>query len=193
MRVGRLIVQFGVTMLFVCVTLAPRVSWGAFDAFLKIDGIEGESTDDKHTNWIEVLSFSSGGLRQSASGSASTAGGATSQRAEFSDFMIVKALDKSSPKLSQACAKGTHIKEVILEICRAGGDKVKWMEYKLGNCIVSSVKSEGYSGGNETLPLEVVTFNYGSIQWIYTQQKRADGSGGGQVGAGWDLEKNKPI
>jgi type VI secretion system secreted protein Hcp len=29
----------------------------AFDAFIIIDGIEGESTDDKHRGWIEVLSF----------------------------------------------------------------------------------------------------------------------------------------
>ena len=28
----------------------------AFDAFIKIDGIEGESTDKKRTWWIEVLS-----------------------------------------------------------------------------------------------------------------------------------------
>jgi len=27
----------------------------SFDAFIKIDGIEGESTDDKHQGWIEIL------------------------------------------------------------------------------------------------------------------------------------------
>jgi hypothetical protein len=32
----------------------------AFDAFLKIDGIPGESTDDKHKDWIEILSFAHG-------------------------------------------------------------------------------------------------------------------------------------
>ncbi len=32
----------------------------AFDAFLKIDGIPGESTDDKHKDWIEVLSYGVG-------------------------------------------------------------------------------------------------------------------------------------
>jgi type VI protein secretion system component Hcp len=33
-------------------------SGGAVDAFLKIDGVKGESLDDKHKNWIEVLSTS---------------------------------------------------------------------------------------------------------------------------------------
>ncbi len=164
----------------------------AFNAFLKIDGIDGESTDAKHTNWIEVLSYSTG-LSQTASGSASTTGGATSQRANFQNFSIVKALDKASPNISLACAVGTHIKSVILELCRAGGDKGKYMEYRLSNCIVSSVRPGGSSGGAETLPIEEVSFNYGKIEWIYTQQKRADGSGGGLVAAGWDLEKNKKV
>jgi len=30
----------------------------AVDVFLKIDGIPGESTDDKHKEWIEILSYS---------------------------------------------------------------------------------------------------------------------------------------
>ena len=34
-----------------------KVTGGAYDAFLKIDGIAGESTDDKHKDWIEILSF----------------------------------------------------------------------------------------------------------------------------------------
>ena len=164
----------------------------AFDAFLKVEGIPGESTDDKHKDWIEVLSYSSG-ITQTASGSKSSGGGASSERADFADFSIVKALDKASPKLAVACADGTHIPEVMLELCRAGGDKVKYMEYKLTNCIVSSHRPGGSSQGGETLPLEEISFNYGKIQWTYTQQKRDDGSGGGQVAAGWDLQKNVKV
>jgi type VI secretion system secreted protein Hcp len=164
----------------------------AFDAFLKVDGIPGESTDDAHADQIEVLSFSSG-VSQTSSASASSGGGASSERADFQDFSIVKALDKASPKLAVACADGTHISEVVLELCRAGGDKLKYMEYKLSDCIVSSVRPGGSAQGGETLPLEEVSFNYGKIEWIYTQQKRADGTGGGNVAAGWDLEKNVKI
>ncbi len=164
----------------------------AFDAFLKIDGVPGESSDDKHADWIEILSYSSG-VSQTASGSASSGGGASSERADFQDFSIVKTLDKASPKLAVQCASGTHIKEIVLELCRAGGDKVKYMEYKLSNCIVSSVRPGGSSGGTETLPLEEVSFNYGKIEWAYIQQKRSDGSGGGQIAGGWDLMKNVKV
>jgi type VI secretion system secreted protein Hcp len=164
----------------------------AFDAFLKVEGIPGESTDDKHADWIEILSYSAG-VSQTASASASSGGGASAERADFQDFSVVKTLDKASPKLAVACADGTHIPTVTLELCRAGGDKLKYMEYKLGNCIVSSCRPGGSSGGAETLPLEEVSFNYGKIEWTYTQQQRADGSGGGQVAGGWDLEKNARV
>jgi type VI secretion system secreted protein Hcp len=164
----------------------------AFDAFLKIEGIPGESTDDAHGDWIEVLSYSTG-IPQNASASASSGGGASSERADFQDFSIVKTLDKASPKIAVACADGTHISEIILELCRAGGDKVKYMEYKLSNCILSSVRPGGSSQGGESLPLEEVSFNFGKIEWTYTQQKRADGSGGGNVAAGWDLQKNAKV
>jgi type VI secretion system secreted protein Hcp len=164
-----------------------------FDAFIKIDGIPGESTDDKHKDWIEALSFSSG-VSQPTAGSASTGGGAAAQRANFSDFSFVKTLDKSSPKLALACADGTHIKEITLELCRAGGsDKVKYYEIKMSNSIISSYRPGGSSQGGENLPLEEISINYGKIEWTYIQQKRADGSGGGQVAGGWDLMANKPI
>jgi hypothetical protein len=34
-----------------------KVTGGAYDAFLNLDGIKGESTDDKHKDWIEISSF----------------------------------------------------------------------------------------------------------------------------------------
>ncbi|MEW5801051.1 MAG: type VI secretion system tube protein Hcp [bacterium] len=161
----------------------------AFDAFVKIDGIPGESTDDKHKDWIEVLSYSFG-ISQPTSSTVSSAGGASAERANFQDFSIVKMLDKASPKLALACASGTHIKEITIELCRAGGDKVPYMEYKMNEAIISSVQVGGGGGGE---PTESLTFNYAKIQWTYTQQKRADGTPGGKVSAGWDLAKNAKV
>src|SRR5438045_2802440 len=97
----------------------------AFDCFLKVDGIDGESTDAKHPNWIEILSYNHG-LNQPASAVASSAGGAGSGRVNMQDFSIVKHLDMASTKLAVACAKGTHIPAIVMEICRAGGDKLKY-------------------------------------------------------------------
>jgi len=159
----------------------------AFDAFLKIEGVDGESADDKHKGWIEVLSYSFG-VSQPASGSASTSGGATRERANFQDLSIVKSLDKASPKLMQSCASGEHFQKATLELCRSGGDKMKYMEYVMEQLIVSSCSQGGGKGGE---PIESIALNYGKIKETYTQQKRADGSGGGNVTGGWDLTGNK--
>lgn len=162
----------------------------AADAYLKIDGIFGESTDSDHKDWIEVISFG-GGITQPTSAVASTAGGATSGRASFSDVSISKLVDKATPKLALACADGTHIKEITLELFRASGSsKVKYMTYKLSNCIVSTWTP---NGSKDDLPSEHVSFNFGKIELTYTQQKRSDGSGGGNVATGWDLQTNKKV
>lgn len=160
----------------------------AADNFLKIDGIKGESTDDKHKDWMEILSFG-WGVSQTASASTSSTGGGTSARADFQDLTITKTMDSASPLLFKACAKGDHIKEATLELCRSGGDKLKYMEYKLTDVVISSVSAGG--GGGE--PTESVSLNYGKIEQTYTKQKRSDGTAAGNVTAGWDLKANKVV
>ncbi len=162
----------------------------AFDTFIKIDGIPGESTDDKHKDWIEVLSYNHG-VSQPVSATASSSGGGTAERSEHQDFSIVKLMDKASPKLYELCASGKHIKDVTVELCRAGGDKLKYMEIKMEQVVISHVAPGGASQTGDGFPTESVAFNFGKIKLTYTQQKRADGSGGGNVTGGWDLTANK--
>lgn len=163
----------------------------AFDAFLKIEGIPGESTDDKHQDWIEILSFAHN-MEQPASATASSVGGATAERVNHSTFDITHLIDQASPKLYEACCTGKHIKEVTLELCRAGGDKVKYMEVKLEQVVISKVTPTG-AANDQGFPSERVSLSYGRIKWVYTRQKREDGAGGGNVSAGWDLTANKAV
>ncbi|ODC03127.1 fimbrial protein [Terasakiispira papahanaumokuakeensis] len=173
----------------------------AFDSYLKVDGIPGESLDDKHKDWIEVLSFDFG-ASQSTSATASSAGGASAERVNLSEFRIRKNVDKASAKLFEACCKGQHIKEVVLHVNRAGGDKLRYMEVKMEEVIVSSTKMEGTSTvasyedvvnaeDAHDLPNETIKFNFARIKITYTQQKRSDGQGGGNVAGGWDRSRNK--
>ena len=157
----------------------------AFDAFIKIGGIEGESTDDKHQGWIELLNFDIG-LAQKISSTASSSGGACAERAGFNDLSFEKELDKASPELALSCANGTHIDNVIIEICRAGSEKIKFMEYKLTNCMISKIITA--SGG--AFPYDTVSINYGKIQWSYTIQKRKSGVAAGNIACCWDLQRN---
>jgi type VI secretion system secreted protein Hcp len=124
-----------------------------FDAFIKFDDIEGESTDSKHAGWIEIINFDLD-IGQRVSRTASSAGGGTTERADFSEFNFSKLLDRATPKLTLACAAGTHFNRIVIEICRAGNNKVKFMEYILTNCIIRyghDVRS-GHRHGNRPAP-----------------------------------------
>jgi len=57
----------------------------AFDVFVKIDGIEGESSDDRYLGWIEVLEYGLG-VVQKASLTTSSAEGFSVGRANFTEF-----------------------------------------------------------------------------------------------------------
>jgi type VI secretion system Hcp family effector len=157
------------------------------DAFLKIDGIPGESTDSKHKDQIEVLSYSHG-VSQMGTASDSTAGAKSSGRCDHQDFSIVKELDKASPELNLQCCKGTHIKEMTLELCSATGDKSPYMRYKFEGLIISSISIGGGGGG---IPTESVTFNYSKINWIYVDTDHETGKKKGEVKKWWSLEKNE--
>jgi len=159
----------------------------AFDAFLRVDGAPGESMDSNHKDWIEILSYHHGVL-QPVSYSASTAGGAAAERANFTTFTITKQVDKSSPKLFEASFTGRHIKEIVIEVCRAGGDKQKFMEIKMEQVLISSYDHDG--GGAGEFPTETVSFAPGKIYMTYSQQKRDDGVAGGNVACGWSLIGN---
>jgi type VI secretion system secreted protein Hcp len=158
----------------------------AFDAFIKFDGIEGESTDSQHAGWIEILNFDLD-IGQRVSSTASTAGGATVERADFSEFNFSKLLDRATPKLTLACAAGTHFDKILIEICRAGQSKLKFMAYTLSNCMISSISTSSNAG---EFPIDDIAINFGRIQWCYTQQSRPGGSAIGNIATGWSLEKN---
>ena len=157
----------------------------AFDAFVKISSIEGESTDSQHSGWIEAV-FYGAAMSQTVSSTASSSGGASTGRIDFDEFTFTKLLDKASPKLAMACAAGTHIDSIVFELCRAGTEKVKFMEYKMTNCIISSIT---VTGGGE-FPHETIGINFGRIEWAYAQQNRKGGGTIGNIAGGWDLQRN---
>jgi type VI secretion system secreted protein Hcp len=159
----------------------------AFDVFLKIEGIDGESTDSKHQNWIEILAYSHG-TTQFAAGSRSSGGAASGGRCDHQDFTFTKTLDKATPKLLLHCCNGKHIPSATLQLNRATGDKTKFMEYKLEDIIVSSLTYNGATGMD--LPGETVSFNYGKITWTYTETDHKTGSAKGNVTANWSVVEN---
>jgi type VI secretion system secreted protein Hcp len=169
-------------------TALPKQEESKCNGFLKIEGIKSESNHEGHKEEIEVLDYRwSVAYPRSAS---SLSGLGETARAHFGDLTVYKAIDKSSPELAQACAKGRRFDSARFQLCRAGGDTEPYMEYVLTDVIITSVRTGG-RGYGENLPLEEVSLSYGKIQWKYIQTRVESGKAAGFVTKTWDLQGNK--
>jgi type VI secretion system secreted protein Hcp len=156
----------------------------AVDYFLKIDGIEGESTDAKHAGWIDVDSWSWGESQPlQPAGSGAGAG-----KVHFSDMRFSTHVSKASPKLFLACASGQHIKEARLVGLRAGKERQEFLTWTFSDVLVSSYETGGAEDGN--VPSDHVSLNFTKVAVAYKGQK-PDGSLDTPVTAGWDSKTNK--
>lgn len=153
--------------------VAPAAGAAQVDYFLKIEGIEGESSDDKHKGEIEVESWSWGesqpGLEQADRAAAGTGGGAG--KAKLNDFHFVMKSSKASPQLMAAAAKGKHFQNAILTVRKAGQGQQEYIKVKLEEVMVGSYQIAGDSG----LPTDQISLNFGKVELSYLPQ-RADGS-----------------
>ncbi|MEG0244255.1 MAG: type VI secretion system tube protein Hcp [Pseudomonas sp.] len=163
----------------------------AFDAFIQLDGIKGESTDDKHKDWIEIHNYGFG-ASQSQSSTASSAGNLSSARVDIHNFTFTHNLDLASVKLFEYCCTGQHVPKVTVTLNRSGGDKTKYMEYKMTDVLISSVSRGGDTQASEDVPIECVTLAFGKLEMTYTKLG-IDGKAAGNASAGWDLKSNKKI
>ena len=149
----------------------------ATDMSLQITGIEGESTDRDHHAWIDVLSFSMG-MSQPWDGSVGIG------QIIMEDIVLVKQVDKATPKLMEKCAKGEVIPSVILEIYSGGTDTIyTYYKYELKNVIVSSFYSKGDI--TEKIPTETFTLHF---EWFKVTYSEIDYAGKlkGNVEFTWD-------
>lgn len=160
----------------------------AVDYFLKLDGIPGESTDHKHKDEIDVLSWSWGA---SQSGTMHTGGGGGAGKVNMQDFHFVMKVNKSTPKLILSCASGEHIKKAVLTCRKAGKEQQEFLKYTFSDVLVSSYQTGGSSSGDE-IPMEQVSLNYAKMELEYKSQK-LDGTLDGGIKSGWDLKANKLV
>jgi len=157
----------------------------AFNAFVNFGDIKGESTDKEHKDWVMIQSYSHD-IAQPPSVTQKTAGGRSAEAVTHSEYKVVKLLDAATPKLFEACCKGTHIPEVTIELVRAGGDPLKYMTTKLKEVMISGISHNGDPTGDAQFPTETISMTYGAIEHTYTKQK-PDGSAAGQVAAKWNV------
>lgn len=166
-------------------TISPEPGTSTSSYFLKIDGVPGESMDDKHKDEIEILSFNWGESQQGAQAKSASGSG----KVNMQDFHFTMKYNKASPKLFLACASGDHFPKATFIIRKAGGDKQDYLKWTLSDIVCSEYQT---GGSNPEVPTDQVSFNFGKIEVEYKPQK-ADGTLDTPIKAGWDLKQNKPI
>jgi type VI secretion system secreted protein Hcp len=160
----------------------------ACDYFLKIEGIEGESSDDKHKGSIDIQTWSWG---ETQKGAHANGGGGGAGKVSMQDLSFTMRVNKASPKLLLACASGEHFKKAYLTCRKAGKQAQEYLKYVFTDLLVSGYQTGG-NGASDVIPVDHVTLNFAKLEVEYRPQT-ADGSLAASVKTGWDLKANKAV
>lgn len=146
----------------------------AVDAYLKIEGINGESMDAGHVNWIDVLSFGYGVTQTSAS---SSGGGLTAGKANLNEFTFTQKVHLGSPEMFIRCCTGKTSPKAEFHCRKSGGDKaLDFLKITMKNVLITKVETTGGSSGDE-IPTENVGLTAEEMS-IYYQVQTETGAGG---------------
>ncbi len=150
---------------------------------MKIDGIDGDSSSDRHRNWFDIFSFSWGESNQGIG----NGGGGSAGRVNMSDFSVLKSSGKGSPALFLHCANGRHLPAVQCEVTVIQQDREEvYLRYTLTDCVITSYQTTGDGG---SIPNESVSFDFVKILFLQNYFL-PDGSVRTQT-AFWDQARNQ--
>jgi len=178
-------------------------------AYVKFEGIDGESKSVGHEGWSEIVSFS-----QPITSPGSGATGTTRRRADviLEDIVVVKQIDKASPKLAEAICMGKVFPKVEIHLTGPSEGSTcqgTFYAYELKNVMISSYKATGsnplayaliapapdsilpYSGPfivqAVDAPMEEISINFEEIKVTYTECD-STGKSKGNVEYSWKVE-----
>ena len=171
----------------------------ASDFFIKIDGIDGESSDKSHAKWIEVIAFEHGSVQNVGVGRATDVSG----RGQFMPFSFTHLVDKETPKLQQFCMSGQKVAKVQFMVCRAvAGAQVPVYEVTMENVKIAKTQVKSVVNGSSAplidtyagvdgvyIPIEIVEMVPGKITWKVTAIK-PDNTKDGAVEASFNQVEN---
>jgi type VI secretion system secreted protein Hcp len=165
----------------------------AFDTFLFLEGINGESTakidnPPLPSKAFEIYSWSFGASNPSTVGSGK--GGLSAGKVSVSSFNVMKKTEDASPQLFLNCCTGQHIAKGSIIMRKAAGKDNKQMtflQYDFTELMVDSIQWSGSQGGDDT-PMESISFAFATV---FVKNYKQDAKGVMAIGSGasWDLTK----
>jgi len=138
--------------------------------FARIGSIQGESQDARHRDEIEVLSWSWGLSQPAGTGSGPGGGGGGGVgRVSVRDLHFTHHVDKASPVLMTACAKGQHTARAVLSVRRAGAGQEDHLVITLTDVLVTAVSTSVDAEAGSTV--EDVVLSFAKVDLEYRAQK----------------------
>jgi type VI secretion system secreted protein Hcp len=147
--------------------LVPLSATAASNMFLRLDGIPGESTIDKHANEIDLLSWSWGETTGTAKNKGLLPTGC------ITDLNIVKNLDIATPLLIVGALTGAVIPTGKLAVASIGEHPGDFFIMTMTNVTITSYKTGGLLGDPHLT--ESITLHFERMDGEYKKQK-PDGS-----------------
>ena len=181
-------------------------------AYIKFDGIDGESQNEGHKGWSEIVSFS-----QPISVPGGGATGPTRRRGDvvIGDIVVVKELDKASPKLAESICKGQVFPNVVIHLTGPSEGSTcqgTFYAYELKNVMITNYKVTASNplayaliapAPDTTMPstgpfivqavdapIEELSLNFEEIKVTYTECD-SSGKSKGNIEYSWKVEEGE--
>lgn len=131
--------------------------------YFKMDGIQGDATQEQHVKWMDIQT-----MHWNVSRNVNTLAGAANNREAsepaISEVTLTKVSDSSTTKLFQAACTGNTGVTAIIDMVSTSNPGNTYIQYTLTNAIIASY-TVGSSGDR---PTESITLNFTKMELTYT-------------------------
>jgi len=139
--------------------------------YIKFEGIDGESQDQRHDKWSDLISFDE--LMELPH----TATGQARSRLTVDHMRVVKVVDAASTQLLQKLDQKTPFPSVKIEVTRSytNGGRKRYLWIELKNVLIVSYHISGNcdaTSGDE-IPTEEIAMSFTTFDMSYEQADQA--------------------
>jgi type VI secretion system secreted protein Hcp len=122
--------------------------------YIKFDGVDGGAKHKDHKQWIDVQSFSTGGVSYDGRSNRLTADNLRSGSGGQGTLTFTKTYDRSSPRLAEHARAKRRIRRVEVDLCET---EQSCVSYRINDAVI-----ERYSIAGDQ---EEIVVSYPVIEW----------------------------
>jgi type VI secretion system secreted protein Hcp len=182
--VTAVLLSLGLTGISLAQTHTATQAAKASSAYLRLDGIPGDSPVVGHRGEIEIETYSWAESQPAAGAS----GGRASGRVNMGTFHLTAVLSPASPRLLQACANGQIIRSAVLSVSVPNYEFLYW---RLWDVTIRDYRSI-LDTRKDPRPRDEFSLEFARIEIEY-KPVTATGAQIGPVRSGWDVRANRPF